>query len=443
VSKGSGVQHAIRRLGLSHHDVLAIGDAENDLDMFGVCGFSASPGNAVEEVRARVDWVFSGNDGGSVARALSTSVLEGRLPVPARGRREVDVGWARQTGEPVALAARGVNVLVNGDSMSGKSWLVGGLVERLVDRRYGVCVIDPEGDYHVLTAIPSVTSVEVREAGDWERAVDLFRHDPSACVVADLFNAGDADKARLIAAGLQALRALRHECRLPHWIFLDEAHYWLGDGAPATDLVLDDKGFCLATYRASALAPSVRKGIDLFVFARTTAPEETRFVRETIAGSEDACERLCAAFAELGLGEFVLVRAETGSAGAVSFQAAPRRTEHVRHRRKYADIPVLPDLNFFFRGPDGRLLARAATLGEFAKAVATVDEAVLNDHARRLDFSRWLFEVFRERRLARQIRQVEQRWGRGDVRHLRTPLMRLLSAWLPRRARAGGDMEEP
>jgi hydroxymethylpyrimidine pyrophosphatase-like HAD family hydrolase len=434
VSKGSGVQHAIRRLGLSSHDVLGIGDAENDLDMFAVCGFSACPGNAVEEVRTRVDWVFAGDNGGSVARALSTSVLDGQLPPPATGRREVEVGWARQSGERVAVSTRGVNVLVNGDSMSGKSWLVGGLVERLVDRRYGVCVIDPEGDYHVLTAIPTVSFVEVRDMADWDQAVELFRRDPSACVVADLSTAGDADKASLITTGLRALRDLRRECRLPHWIFLDEAHYWLGEDGPAADLVLDEKGFCLATYRASALAANIRKGIDLFVFARTTAPDETRFVREAIPGSIEAANHLCAAFGELSLGEFVLVRADTGCAGAVSFQAAPRRTEHVRHRRKYADIPVLPDRNFFFRAADGRLLARAATLGEFAKAVETVDEGVLIEHARRLDFSRWLFEVFRERRLARQIRQIEQRCGRGDIRHLRVALIRLLSAWLPGRA---------
>jgi phosphoglycolate phosphatase (TIGR01487 family) len=433
VSKGSGVQHAIRRLGLSHHDVLGIGDAENDLDLFAVCGWSACPGNAVEEVKNGVDWVFPGDNGGSVARALTTSVLEGRLPPPARGRRAVDLGWARQTGERVAISAHGVNVLVNGDSMSGKSWLVGGLVERLVDRRYGVCVIDPEGDYHVLAAIPTVTSLEVQDAADWERAINLFRHDPSACVIADLSNAADADKARLVGLGLCALLDLRRECRLPHWVFLDEAHYWLGEGERAADLVAAEKGFCLATYRASALASTVRKGVDLFLFARTTAPDETRFVHESLPGAREAGEHLCAAFGELGLGEFVLVRADTGCAGAVSFQAAPRRTEHVRHRRKYADIPVPSERSFFFRAPDGRLLARAATLGEFARAVTAVDEAVLAGHARRLDFSRWLFDVFQERRLGRQVRQVEQRCASGELRHLRAALTRLLSAWLARR----------
>jgi len=190
----------------------------------------------------------------------------------------------------------------------------------------------------------------------------------------------------------------------------------------------------VSTTRAGALASTVRKGIDLFVFARTTTPDGTRFVRECIPGSDEAGDHLCAAFGELSLGEFVLVRADTGCAGAVSFQAAPRRTEHVRHRRKYADIPVAADRNFFFRAADGRLLARAATLGEFAKAIEIVDEAILTEHARRLDFSRWLFEVFQERRLGRQIRQIEQRCARGDIRRLRVALTRLLSAWLPRRA---------
>jgi len=39
ISKGSGVLHVIRHLGLSFHDVLALGDAENDLELFEACGW--------------------------------------------------------------------------------------------------------------------------------------------------------------------------------------------------------------------------------------------------------------------------------------------------------------------------------------------------------------------------------------------------------------------
>ena len=63
VSKGSGVQQVLRFMELSSHDVLALGDAENDLALFDACGFSACPGDSVAAVRARADWVLPGGAG--------------------------------------------------------------------------------------------------------------------------------------------------------------------------------------------------------------------------------------------------------------------------------------------------------------------------------------------------------------------------------------------
>jgi hypothetical protein len=42
ISKGSAVRQVIHRFGLSFHDVLALGDAENDVDLFEACGWARS-----------------------------------------------------------------------------------------------------------------------------------------------------------------------------------------------------------------------------------------------------------------------------------------------------------------------------------------------------------------------------------------------------------------
>src|SRR5262250_984662 len=78
VSKGSGVEHVLRFLELSPHDVLALGDAENDLALFDACGFSACPGDSVPTVRERVDWVLPGGAGPDVGRAILGPILSGR-----------------------------------------------------------------------------------------------------------------------------------------------------------------------------------------------------------------------------------------------------------------------------------------------------------------------------------------------------------------------------
>jgi hydroxymethylpyrimidine pyrophosphatase-like HAD family hydrolase len=58
VSKGRGLEAAMKYRRLAAGEVLALGDEENDLPMFSVAGFSAAPVNARETVKAAADLVF-------------------------------------------------------------------------------------------------------------------------------------------------------------------------------------------------------------------------------------------------------------------------------------------------------------------------------------------------------------------------------------------------
>lgn len=422
VSKGSGVRQALLRLGVSFHDVLAIGDAENDLDMFAACGFSACPGNALAEVARAVDWVFEGDSGEAVSRAIDGPIVSGTLPPPATGRERITLGWARTTTEPVTIPAQGMNVLVHGDSLSGKSWLTGGLVERLVAARYATCVIDPEGDYQSLADVRGVSTVEVRSPDDWNTVVTLLERNPAGSVVADLSAVPGDQQVGLVRLGLTMLRRLRALRGLPHWIVLDEAHYALRAGGVPDDAAgLDAKGFVLVTYRPSDLRPSVLDAVDAFVSGRTTATSELTLLRTLLErrGRGDAL----AALADLMPPDYLLA---TGSR-TIAFVAPPRATRHVRHLGKYADHPVAPPEAFLFRHADRRLAAAADTLRSFLDSLRKVDEDVLVHHARRGDFSRWIGEVFLDRQLASQLRKAERRLGAADPTMLRATLTGLVA----------------
>jgi hydroxymethylpyrimidine pyrophosphatase-like HAD family hydrolase len=178
VSKGEGVDQAVCGLGLSFHDVLALGDAENDFDFFEACGWTACPGNAVFELKDRADWIFPGDDGTAIAAAIVGPILGDLLPVVRSRRHQVTLGWSAETSEEAAIAERGINVLIQGDPLSGKSWLAGVLIERLLGRRYAVCIIDPDGDYQVLAPLPGVTWTDVVDGEDLGRVLARFDHDP-------------------------------------------------------------------------------------------------------------------------------------------------------------------------------------------------------------------------------------------------------------------------
>jgi hydroxymethylpyrimidine pyrophosphatase-like HAD family hydrolase len=430
VSKGTGLRQVIRQLGLSFHDVLGFGDAENDQPLFDACGVTACPADAVPALRARADWILPGGDGAAVAQAITAEILAGRVSVAGVPRHRVALGWARGTTEPIAISARDINVLIQGDPLSGKSWLAGALVERLLGRRYAVCVIDPEGDYLVLGALPGVTNAEIAGEPGLAGALDEFEHDPAAALVADLSGLSHRQKLRAVERGLGRIRDLRARLGRPHWVVLDEAHYWLHpDGVAEDAFDLAEKGFCFPTYRASRLRPSVARAIDVFLLTRTTAPDELAFLRTALSELGPGAARAVESLPALPPGEFVLVQGrDAGPADPVTFAPVPRETTHVRHLRKYAEGGIPAERRFHFRQPDGRVVATADSLASFRDVVATADEQVLAFHAERGDFSRWVLGVFSDPALSQQLRKLESRWRRGEIEALRPALDRLIAA---------------
>jgi hypothetical protein len=429
VSKATGVQRAIRLLGLTSHDVLSIGDAENDLDFLETCDWRACPENALPEVKQRVDWVFPGENGTSVTQAIDQRILPEMLPVADSPRHQLRIGWAAGSGEPVAIPERGVNLLIQGDPVSGKSWLAGLLAERLVERRYGVCVIDPEGDYSSLASLPGVSAHDVGDRDLLESVLQRFERDPCAFIVLDLSTLLHAEKVHLIQAALIGIHRLRRRGATPHWILLDEAHYSLhATGVSESAAMFEERGFCLVTCRMSWVRESVLKAMDLMILTRTTAADELEFFRARLAASGVDPE-VATLLPDLPQGQALMLRMRAAPAPSVlTFTAARRETLHVRHLRKYAESRLDPPQSFLFRSPDGRLLATADSLQAFRKALGVVPFPSVVFHAGRGDFSRWIHDVFHDRVLARQVRTIEVRWKRGDVHRLRDALARPLTA---------------
>ena len=101
------------------------------------------------------------------------------------------------------------------------------------------------------------------------------------------------------------------------------------------------------------------------------------------------------------------------------FRLSPRLTAHVRHRSKYLDVPMRAGHEFVFTA-DGRPVGPPSrTLQEFVSALGSAPSAVLDGHAHRGDFSRWIAEVFHDQPLASDVRKVEQEfclWHAGELR---------------------------
>jgi hypothetical protein len=92
----------------------------------------------------------------------------------------------------------------------------------------------------------------------------------------------------------------------------------------------------------------------------------------------------------------------------VRFSIAETRFLHRRHRRKYSEGDVGPDLSFYFRGSDKKLKLRAQNLILFAQLADGVDEATWRYHLERGDYSRWFRDVIKDDELAAEAKAVEK-----------------------------------
>ncbi len=76
-SKGLALEAACKHLGINTHEVVAFGDAENDLEMFRRAGASVAMGQADERTKAAATFVSRRNDEAGVAVAIHQLLSKG------------------------------------------------------------------------------------------------------------------------------------------------------------------------------------------------------------------------------------------------------------------------------------------------------------------------------------------------------------------------------
>lgn len=79
--KGSALKLLLKDLGIKPEKAMAIGDGENDIDMFALVGLGVAMGNAWDVVKEKANHVVGTNDQDGVAEAIEKFVLNETLPL--------------------------------------------------------------------------------------------------------------------------------------------------------------------------------------------------------------------------------------------------------------------------------------------------------------------------------------------------------------------------
>ncbi len=425
VSKATGLRRALAILRLSPHNAMAIGDAENDHELLGACEVGVAVAWGSEALKAAADYVLPGLGPAAVAGYIRDVAARGYLPVPIHTRRNLLLGYT-DDGQPLALAVRGRNVLVAGDPKSGKSWVTGLLCEQLILYGYSLCILDPEGDYTALEALPGV--IVFGGADPLPRPRDLIRalRHSDVSIVVDLSHVDRDEKGKYMRGILPALAALRRRTGLPHRIIVDEAHYFLQDPESQHLLDFELSGYTLVTYRASDLHPKALAACQAVIVTRESDPREIGALRALCRScTESQGSEWTAMFERLVIGQAVaLPITEEAHGQARRIHLAPRLTPHVRHRAKYVDIPVSENRAFVFWRGGIQTGSRARTLREFADIVSKTPSGALDGHLRRKDFSRWIGGVFGDYQLSQSVSDIEEDYRAGSASDTTADLLR-------------------
>jgi phosphoglycolate phosphatase (TIGR01487 family) len=262
VNKMTGLKAALKEMKISPHEVVAVGDAENDHAFLGRCEVSVAVANAIPSLKEKADLVTPSPHGEGVQELiakllqndlidLAPRLLRHHIPLGKAGAREIAL-------DPVRTAA-----LVCGESTDSKSTLIATLLERLAGKGRQVCLIDPEGHYE--DANRFVTTGNSSHAPSLDH-LDKLLGDPAAQVAVNLAGVPLSDRPGWFDRVLAIVQSHRLSTARPHWLIVDQAHQMFPNQC---DLTSDLGSFVLVTGSPTQVPAQALKKVNTVIAAGT------------------------------------------------------------------------------------------------------------------------------------------------------------------------------
>ncbi|OQP52543.1 haloacid dehalogenase [Niastella yeongjuensis] len=399
INKAKGLKETLKELNLSLHNVVAVGDAENDNAMLQAAECAVAVSNALPAVQHHADWVTAHPHGKGVIELIDR-LLENDL-------QDLDCHLTRHylhLGQQISSAdfsvcPYGPNILLSGTTQSGKSTMTTFILEKLLEKNYQFCLIDPEGDYLQLPG--SVRIGDNEHAPAVEEVLSLLNNPLQSVIVCILALPLD-DRPRFFNSLLSALSQMRKETGHPHWIIADEAHHMLpAPAAPSYYAIPDDfKNFLFISISTEGMNEAVLNKITLLIsMGEDAAKAISAFSRFRNIPLPDN------AVAPLQKGQAWVWDITAGNEPVLIKTGTPAHLQQ-RHKKKYATGDM--DYNsFYFRGPENKLNLKAYNLMVFTQMAAGIDEETWRYHLKRKDYSNWLRHSVHDEELAGLVNSIE------------------------------------
>jgi hydroxymethylpyrimidine pyrophosphatase-like HAD family hydrolase len=418
INKATGLQAALREMNLSGHNVVAVGDAENDSHLLQTVECGVAVHNALPVLKQLADWTTAGPHSQGV-RELIAQLLQSDLQEldPVLKRHDLPLG-KHPDGTRFKIKAYGEAVLLTGRPMSGKTTMAAAFLEELLERQYQFCLIDPEGDYSDYQDLPGVVKIgDAEQAPEAAAIISLLKNPAQSCLVC-LVALSMGERNSFFKGLIGLLRRQQEQLGHPHWLILDEVHHLWPAGQQADPLTLPEtfKNFMMLTTSPDLVNPALLRQVDtVMILGEHPGEALTSFARITGRGLP------IAAPGEPLKGQALAWSCREDQPAFLVDTLLP--AVHLqRHKRKYAKGDLMGH-SFYFNGPKG-LQLKAKNLADFVQIAGAVDEDTWLYHLQRQDYSNWFGGAIGDPELANATRLIET--GEAEPGASKTAISKLI-----------------
>jgi hydroxymethylpyrimidine pyrophosphatase-like HAD family hydrolase len=304
VNKATGVSAVLEELGMSEHNLAAIGDAENDLALFELAEHAVAVSNADATLKRVADRITRAAYADGVIE-FANELLDSDL-ASAPVRRRIIVGTRSSQLEATLWPAR-CSVLLAGPHASGKAALCNSLLSQYLAQRYQCCVI---GAYPTRAADEDGPFVVYGDAQSVPRPAGVLAalEAPGQSVLVNVAAIEPSERAGFIEALLEEIAALQARSGRPHATVIDQADVVLNPAACEILKRFDASMVIYVSAQPAHLSRDLLQGIDVVVALGDAAPTLNCFRQMEAAGQAHA------EFAPLELNQALMWMRSSGTA---------------------------------------------------------------------------------------------------------------------------------
>ena len=259
VDKASGVERALEELGLSPHNLLSVGDAENDLALFELCEHGVATANANPSLKRIADRVTRASFSEGFAEVASELLETGLLDAPTRNRILLGMRAGHEVSVPPAMCS----MLVCGPTASGKASLSNNVISQYLRQRYQCCLIGAFADAAPHDELESLNRFGTEQHAPKLADILATLEQPSRSALVNVAAMRSTARVQLVEQLLLKFSELQARTGRPHLVVLDNAETLLTDASAMRCVALKATSVMYVTSRPMELPRLTATSVDI------------------------------------------------------------------------------------------------------------------------------------------------------------------------------------